>query len=131
VTGRTPFVDMEKQLPEFQKAVLWAYNTGVVKGDDATHFKPDKAIQRQEAMTIIFRYSGGQVGVEAMLAPIYAGSFKDYSKIDSWAVNSMNWAIYHEIISGDEKSKLCPTDSATRAEVAKILVGYMDKITKN
>jgi hypothetical protein len=39
----------------------------------------------------------------------------------------MYWGVYNEIISGTSAATLSPEGTATRAQVAKILVNYLEK----
>lgn len=47
----------------YRDAVNWAAEQGYVKGTGAAVFSPDGKLTRQEAVTILFRYHGGQSGM--------------------------------------------------------------------
>lgn len=49
-----PFVDVPSDAWYF-KAVQWAYETGVTKGTNATHFSPDKPVTRAELVQMLFK----------------------------------------------------------------------------
>lgn len=112
----------------YAEAVRWAVAEKIVNGTDAKHFSPDDGITRAQIATILFRESGAQVGIEGMLASTYAAYFADSAEIEDWARNAMNWAIYHEILSGTDEKKLAPNQGASRAEVAAMLMRYCEKI---
>ena len=127
VTTEAPFTDTQTQSAEFRTAINWAYATGSVNGKTATTFDPQGSITRQEALKILFYYAGGQSGMELLVTPIYDSSFADSDQIGAWAKPAMYWGVYHEIISGQGTDRLRPTTPATRAELADILVNYLDK----
>lgn len=111
----------------YQQALDWAVETGCVNGISATQFGPDAPITRQQAMAILFRYSGGQVGAEAMLTGVYAQSFTDSGKIAAWATDAVWWAVYHGLVSGTGNNQIAPEANASRAQIAAILLRYMDQ----
>ena len=45
LAAENPFVDV-KESDWFYDAVLWAYENGVTKGIDETHFGPDSTVTR-------------------------------------------------------------------------------------
>ena len=121
-----PFADVPAGL-WYSDAVAWAYGQGYVSGRSETVFDPNGSITREEAMKILFAYSGGVSGMEAMLTGVYDADFTDSGAIASWAKPAMYWGYYKGIINGKSAATLCPKDTATRAELAKILVIYAEK----
>lgn len=111
----------------YQQALDWAVETGCVNGISATQFGPDAPITRQQATAILFRYSGGQVGAEAMLTGVYAQSFTDSGRIAAWATDAVWWAVYHGLVSGTGNNQIAPEANASRAQIAAILLRYMDQ----
>lgn len=78
-------------------------------------------------MAILFRYSGASSGAELMLTGIYDGQFSDSGQIASYAKDAMYWAVYNGYINGTSATTLSPNGLATRAQLAKILVEYLEK----
>lgn len=56
--------------------------------------------------------------------------FADYGSISEYALPAMTWAVNAGLMQGS-KNKLMPKDTATRAEVAAILVRFSEKIKKS
>ena len=54
VSGSSPFADVQ-QGSYYYDAVLWASETGVTNGTDATHFSPAKSCSRGETVTLLYR----------------------------------------------------------------------------
>ena len=126
-SGASPFSDVTEK-DYYAKAVAWAYEKGIVNGK-GSGFAPKDSLTRQEAMKILFGYAGSPSGMELMLAAEYDKAFADSAQIASWAKSAMYWAYYQGIINGVSTTEkaLGPTMTATRAQLAKILVEYMDK----
>ena len=127
VTETAPFADVAPDA-YYAKAVAWAYSEGYVEGKGAG-FAPKDSLTRQEAMKILFGIAGSRTGMEAMFTASYDATFTDSGSIADWAKPAMYWAYYEGIISGTSKTTLAPDATATRAQLAKILVGYLDKQT--
>lgn len=103
-------------------AVKWAFEKGITNGTSKTTFAPDKAITRQEICAMMVRFSDrlGKV-IEPEVA---AMTFKDDSKIASWAKKDVYICQNGGLVGGDNYGYFKPTNTATRAEVAKILTMY-------
>ena len=121
-----PFVDIENQSEEFKAAIAWGYNSNFINGTSEATFEPEGSLTREAAMKILHYYSGGQSGTEMLLAPVYNGYFEDSGQISDWAKPSMWWGVYYKLISGTTKTTISPQDTTTRAQLAKILVNYIN-----
>ncbi len=124
VTEEAPFTDIADQIPEFKTAIAWGYGNGYIKGISETAFDPDGSLTREAGMKILHSYSGDGKGNEQILTAIYDGTFVDSKEISSWAKDSMYWGVYNTLISGTSETTLSPQGTATRAQLAKILVNY-------
>ena len=111
----------------YETALDWAYENGFVKGLSETAFGPNESITRQQAVAILFRFSGGKTGGEAMVCGVYETSFTDSGKLASWAKDAMWWAVYNSLVSGVGNGRIAPEQNASRAQIAAILLRYMDK----
>ena len=124
--GATPFTDLKSKW--YKNAVAWAYENGIVNGMTATTFGPDVSISREQIATIIYRYAefrGDEVSARASIT-----SFPDASKVSKWAKDAFSWAVAEGIISGTKSGNttiLDPKGNATRAQVATILMRYLEK----
>ena len=122
-----PFKDIQNQIPEFVSAISWGYSNGYISGTSAATFEPDGTLTREAAMKILHAYSGGKVGMEMQFYAIYDGLLDDSSNISPWAKQSVYWGIYNKLISGTSESTISPQAPATRAQLAKILVNYINQ----
>lgn len=108
----------------YAKAVEWAYRNGIVSGYSARIFRPDGNITRQELCKVIDSYLAYRGN------PLPRGEscrelFDDYSRIQSWAVSSVEALVAAGMIAGDG-SNVNPRGNATRAEVATVLNKVLD-----
>lgn len=126
-TKTAPFTDIAGLSGEFQKAICWGYEKGYLSGTSKTTFSPDDALTREAAMKILFLYDGGMSGMEQMFTQVYDDQFLDSDAISAWAKPALYWGVYKEILSGTGGGKLSPQGTATRAQLAKILVQYLEK----
>ena len=121
----TVFDDVAKSA-WYADAVNWAAASGIVEGKGNNKFDPNAAITRQEMAAILYRYSelkGYDVSDVDSLS-----SFTDAGKVASWAKEPMGWAVENYVINGKGNGTLDPTGTATRAEVAQILMNLCNNV---
>ena len=53
--------------------------------------------------------------------------YEDYIEVSDYAVFAFRWAIHEGIITGKGEGVLAPKDYATRAEVATMLMRFMEE----
>lgn len=110
----------------YQKALNWSVENGYVNGVGGGKFNPNGNITREQAMTILFRYDGAQSGSESMFTAQYDAHFADSATISSYAKPAVYWAVFKEIMTG-KGNNIAPKAPATRAEIAVILLRYLNK----
>ena len=120
----TPFTDIANQSDEFKEAIAWGYSKKIINGKSTTHFDPEGTATRQEIVKMLYYYNGAKSGMELMFTSAYDSAYTDMIQVESWAKPAMYWAIYNTILTGKTSTTLCPLDTTTRAEVAKILLTY-------
>jgi hypothetical protein len=104
----------------YTDAVIWAKENGIVNGITETEFAPNDNITREQTVTILYRYAkykGYDVEVSAELS-----KFSDMDEISCFAFDAFRWAIESGIINGTSVTTLSPKDTATRAQLAAILM---------
>ena len=117
VSGPSTFVDVPTN-EWYTDAVAWAQENNIVGGVGKNRFAPDDCVTREQIATILWRFEDCPE-VEADLS-----SFKDADTISDWAKDAMTWAVAAGIFNGDN-GRLKPTESATRAEFACIIMRYL------
>jgi len=83
-------------------------------------FNPQRELTREEAMTMIGRAFGYEIGPESDLDKIL-GSFADREKISDYAVKFVAGLVSAEFVGGYEDGTIRPDAKITRAECIKIL----------
>lgn len=110
----------------YTAAVAWASANSIVNGYGNDKFGPNDTITREQMAAILYRYVQYKGYDDAINGDI--SSFADGSKVSKFAVDAMNWAIGAGLISGVGNNTLAPTGSATRAQVATILMRFSKKV---
>ena len=107
----------------YSDAVAWAAENGIVTGTEKG-FEPDGSITRESLAVILYRYAKGTA---------QAGALDDYADagiVSGWAKDAMSWAVAQGLISGKDGGALDPAGSASRAEVATILMRFLQNQAK-
>ena len=110
----------------YEDAVNWAAANGIVNGVSETSFAPNTAITREQMAAILYRYAqfkGYDVSTSGSL-----GGYADASDISAYAATAMQWANGEGLINGVTDTTLDPQGSATRAQVATILMRFCEDI---
>ncbi len=123
-----PFTDVPAG-KYYTDAVLWASENDIVNGTGEGVFSPTNNITREQMATILLRYTekkGYDVSVRADLS-----AYPDGGDTSAFAKDGLAWANAAELITGTkagEQTLLDPKGSATRAQVATILMRYQNTI---
>ena len=121
VKEHSVFTDVPAGDP-LEMAVVWAYQNGIVNGMSDTIFAPGGSITREQIAAMMFRYAG-KFGVSTT-AKGDLSVFTDSAKISSWAYDALLWANGMKLINGMGDGTVAPQGTATRAQVAQILLNY-------
>ena len=124
--GTNPFTDV----PEWAAPYVAACAAeGVVAGIGNGRFDPDGSVTREQTAVILFNYAqskGYDVSARADLSV-----FPDAGSVSGWAQDALAWANASGLISGAVRGTqtiLDPQGSASRAQVAMILMGYVEHV---
>ena len=108
----------------YTNAVVWASGSGIVNGTSATTFDPDGSVTREQIAAILYRYAktkGWDVSSASGL-----GSFPDSEQVSDWAARAIEWTYAEGLITGKDGGRLDPQGQASRAEVATILMRFLE-----
>ena len=98
-----------------EQGMEWAKENGVSDGTN-----PDGTISREQLATMLYRYAG---------EPETNGSLTDFTDADStsdYAQKALQWAVENGLISGMGNNILNPKGAATRAQLAKIMMYFIN-----
>lgn len=122
VRGSSRFSDV---LPQqwYTDAVIWATQNQIVTGYEDGTFGANDSLSREEMVLMLYRYAAKS---GATLTSEMSGleSFDDKDAVSNWAVYAMAWAVEEGILSGVTETSLSPYGTATRAQVAMMLMHF-------
>lgn len=113
----------------YTDAVTWAAENGVVSGIGGSRFDPSGFVTREQTAEILYNYAhskGYDVSARADLT-----AFPDAGSVSGWAEEALYWANAAGLINGtvrDGQTILDPQGSASRAQVAMILMNYVEHV---
>ena len=108
--------------PWYAAGQKWAMDNGISDGTNMTG-----AITREQLAAILFRYAK-QKGYDVSKSADLNG-FADANTVSTYATDAMRWAVASGLIQGSN-SKLSPKATASRAQVATILMRFMELYAK-
>jgi len=106
----------------YTDAVIWAVDKGIVTGITTTEFAPDLNITREQMSVMLCRYAESKGEIITTNAAV---SYTDSNLISDYAKEAVSWAATERIMNGYADGSFGPSDTATRAQVAAVLVRYL------
>jgi len=129
-TKTAAFTDVDSDA-YYAKAVNWAVEKGITSGKSTTSFDPKAAISRQQFATFLYQYAK-LMKYDTTQGGMAIREFSDYGQISSYAGEAMAWANAAGLIQGSSTgtaaSKINPTGTATRGQVAVILMRFAKNV---
>ena len=112
-----PFSDVSKTLGNTTyKAILWAYQKGIVKGNADGTFDPYGNTSRANMAVMLWRMAG-KPAISATNSP-----FEDVTRaLGNTTFKSILWAYEINLTKGTDKTHYSPNDPCTRAQLAVFL----------
>ena len=126
VSGGSAFTDVESGA-WYADAVAWAAANDIVNGTSATTFAPNSPITREQMATMLYRFAQYK-GMDAVTLQKNLTGYPDGGQVSDYAIPAMNWAVGQGLIAGMENGTLVPQGSATRAQVATILMRFCENV---
>ena len=111
----------------YTDAVNWAASNNIVSGMPDGTYAPDQALTREQMASILYRYAeykGIDVSARADLS-----TFTDGTTVSPWAQEVVQWAVAEKLMSGNG-NELQPKGTASRAQVATVLMNYCENVAK-
>jgi hypothetical protein len=120
------FTDLSQEW--YVEAVIWANENGIVLGYGDGIFGPNDELTREQMVTMLYRYS--QYKGQNVSARVDLGGYTDADNISSWALSAMEWANAEGLITGRTSASLASKGTATRSELATIIMRYLSEKTE-
>lgn len=108
----------------YENAVLWAAQSGIAGGAGAGKFNPDGFVTREQVAVMLHNYAQ-----YAGLTPPQArerASFTDRGDISAWAVSAVDAMYCAGVINGRGGGSFDAKGLATRAEVSRMLMSFVE-----
>lgn len=119
VTADSSFTDVASG-QWYTDAVRWASANKIVDGYGNGLFGTNDSVTRQQIAAILYRYAALKGYDTAKTADLTA--YTDASGLADWARSGMAWANAAGLITGRTETALVPGGTASRAEVATMLM---------
>ncbi len=121
-SGKPDFTDVPQDA-WYAAGVAWAASKGIVSGYGDGRFGPNDPITREQMAVIIYNFT------KVMRSDVAEGAglekFSDSASVDSWALEAVKWAVGFGIMNGNTDGTLNPRGTATRAQVATVMMNYI------
>ncbi len=111
----------------YSDAVAWAASSGVITGYGDGSFGPDDPITREQMATIFYRYAQ----INGLVRGPVTGDLSRYADGDDvgeYAREAVRWAVSVGLMNGTDATHLSPVKSASRAEVAAIVMRFAENV---
>ena len=105
----------------YAAAVDWATEAGVTKGVSKSHFAPNAAITRGQAVTLLWRLAGEP-------EPEQDSPFTDVPA-QRYDAEAVAWAAEQGVTLGVSATRFAPDDACTRAQIVTFLCRANDALT--
>ena len=127
VTASNPFSDVQAG-QWYTNAIIWASENEIVNGYGSGTFGPNDNVTREQVAAVLYRYADwNELDVSKTTA---LTAFTDRTEISAWALDAMKWANAEGLMSGRTPTTLVPKGTMVRAEVATILMRFIEDFVK-
>ena len=121
------FTDVRDPQAFFYDAVAWASTHEIVTGFADGSFRPNDSITREQMAAIMHRYATHRER-SMVIFDTALDVFPDNRNVSSFALEPMKWAVTWQILRGSTGGRLLPRNTASRAEVAQIILNYTQNV---
>lgn len=109
--GYMPFKDV-KTTDQFYSDIMWAWENGIVEGDNTGMFRADSKLTRAQVVTMLWRLYDKPTAKTA-------ATFTDLTQ--DWYKDAVAWAVEKGIVNGVGNNKFAPNETCTRAQIVTML----------
>lgn len=120
VLARLEGVDTDTGANWYDAGAAWAVGSGISDGSNLMGH-----LTREQLATMLYRYAQSK-GYDTALGGMAVREFSDYGSISDYAAEAMTWAVDAGILNGVGGNRLDPQGQATRAQVATMLMRFIE-----
>ncbi len=107
--------------------IEYCASNGIVFGYGDGTFGVQDLLTREDMMTMFYRYAVYHSLVTDS-SEAYHTDYLDGNTVSSYAVAAVNWCLQEGVVSGTSYTTLSPKDTASRAQLAQILLNYAESV---
>lgn len=120
VLARFEGVDTATGSTWYEAGQQWAMENGISDGSNM-----EQGLTREQLATMLYRYAQSK-GYDTTQGGMAIREYADFEQISGYAAEAMTWAVNTGIINGTSSTTLSPQGPATRAQVATILMRFIE-----
>lgn len=114
----------------YNAPVEWAFENNIVSGTGQGFFSPKSTVTRQEIALMLYAYTSYKQGEPTAERSYKYNRYADKDDISGWAGTAVKWAcglgLFDAAGNEGDLPILCPKNTATRAQVALIMMNYSE-----
>lgn len=122
--GKPDFDDVSSNA-WYADAIAWASANGIVNGVGGGNFAPETSITREQMAVMLYRFCEFK-GIK--LTEVTDTTVTDRSEVSDWALEAVEAMYKAGILSGKGSGVFDPKGTATRAEVAQMMMNFLEAI---
>ena len=111
---------------DYCAAVCGGTQTGIVNGYRNTSFGPRNFVTREQIAVLPYRYAEHMGASTTFSGGTDLSAFADGDEGSSYTEEAVLWTVDNGLLTGYENGRLSPKGLATRAEVATILMRFIE-----
>jgi hypothetical protein len=127
VTAKNTFTDV-KSGQWYTEAIIWANANNIAGGYGGGLFGTNDSVTREQMAAILMNYAKYKKYDVTKTTDLK--SYSDAKAVDSWASDAIKWTVAEGLITGTTATTLSPKDTASRAQVATILMRLIENVSK-
>ena len=108
--------------------VEYCYSKGIVNGYGNGRFGVNDTLLREDMMAMFYRFAVKMGYTDAAVDKNPLQSYSDRNKVSAYAVTSINWCLSHGVVDGVSYDKISPDTTATRAQLAQVLMNFDERV---
>ena len=112
----------------YTDAIEWGAANSLILGYGDATFGTFDQVTREQLAALLYRYAqfkGYDVSASSSL-----DAFKDGSQVSDYAKDAMSWTVAVGLFRGDENGCLNPTAPASRADIAMLLMRFVENVVR-
>ena len=114
----------------YSDAIAWANENGIVYGVSDTEFEPETDITREQMIAVLYRYAKYKDRDMSIAQSVSLDKYEDSDTVEDYAADAMKWSVGNGIVNGKTDKTLNPHDNTVRAELAVIIMRFMNNVMK-